>query len=223
VRILIVGGGKSAEEVVRSIDLKENQVYIVEVNPERKQELMSKYDVVVIGRDARDPSLYTSEIDLSQIDMVLALTDSDEINVFVLAIAKIYNVPHRIARVSDKKVAELIRQLELGVPIAQPCIVSSLIKNYIETVTSSSRLASFSIGDNTYFIHLVTTSEADLSVGGKIEDLERRAQETGVFLKVLLLFDGEKLRVPEPSEEVKAGYQLIILSSAEDIDRVVKG
>jgi len=223
VRILIVGGGKSAEEVLRSIDLKKNQVYIVEVNPERKQELMSKYDVVIIGRDAREPSLYTSEIDMSQIDMVLALTGSDEINVFVLAIAKIYNVPHRMAKVSDRKVAELIRQLELGVPIAQPCIVSSFIKNYIETVTSSSQLASFSIGDNTYFIHLVTTSEADISVGGKIEDLERRAQETGVFLKVLLLFDGGKLRVPEPDEEVKAGYQLIILSSAEDIDRIVKG
>jgi len=224
-RILIVGGGKTAEEVIKSLDLKKNTVYVVETRPERREAIMSKYDVVVISKDARDPSLYANDINMGQIDMVLALTDSDETNILVLAISKIYNVPHRIARVNDRQLAELVRQLGLGIPITQPCMIASLISNYISTISNSVELTSFTVGESTYYIHLVTIAETDYSAGSKVEELERRASENGVFLKVLLIFDNESFRVPKSDEEIKPGYQLIILSSAgrDSVDEIIKG
>lgn len=222
-RILIVGGGRVAEELIKSIDPRKNQIYIVEKNPERRQELMSKYDVFVVGKDATDVSLYASDVKMDQIDMVLALTNNDEVNILVLAIAKIYNVPYRIARVNDRKIAELVRELGLGVPVTQPSITASMIKNYITAITSSVELTSLSFGEKTYYVQLLTISETDYAAGMKIEDLERQAMERGAILKVLLVFDGEGFKPPNPSEEVKPGYQLIVLSSVIDIERIVKG
>ncbi len=222
-RILIVGGGKVAEELIKHIDPRKNQVYIVEKNPERRQELMSKYDVFIIGKDATDVSLYTSDVKMDQIDMVLALTNNDEVNILVLAIAKIYNVPYRIARVNDHKIAELVRELGLGIPISQPSITASMIKNYITAITSSVELTNINLGNRKYYIYLLTVSETDFAAGIKIEDLERQAMERGVILKILLVFNGEEFKPPEPSEEIKPGYQIIVLSSAVDVEKIVKG
>ncbi len=222
-RILIVGGGKVAEELIKHIDPKKNQVYIVEKNPERRQELMSKYDVFIVGKDATDVSLYASDVRMDQIDMVLALTNNDEVNILVLAIAKIYNVPYRIARVNDHKIAELVRELGLGIPISQPSITASMIKNYIIAITSSVELTNINLGNRTYYVYLLTVSETDFAAGMKIEDLERQAMERGVILKILLVFNGEEFKPPEPSEEIKPGYQIIVLSSAVDVEKIVKG
>lgn len=222
-RILIVGGGKVAEELLKHIDPKKNQIYIVEKNPERRQVLMSKYDVFIIGKDASDVSLYASDVKLEQIDMVLALTNNDEVNILVLAIAKIYNVPYRIARVSDRKIAEVVRELGLGIPLSQPSIIASMIKNYLTAITTSLKLTSINLDGRNYHVYLLTISETDFASGMKIHDLERQAIEQGVIIKVLLVFNGEEFIQPNPDEELKPGYQILVLSSAPNVEKIIKG
>lgn len=217
-RILIVGGGKVAEELLNFIDLKKHQVYLVEKNLDRRQELMSKFDVFVIGKDATDVSLYASDINMEQIDMVIALTSSDEVNLLVLAIAKIYDVPHRIARVTDRRIADLIRELGLGIPISQPSIIASTIRNYMIATTSSLELTSFNIGKNIYYLYLVSLAETDFAAGTKLNDLNLPED-----VRVLLVFDGISFKPPSENEELKPGYQLIVLSSTKDVERYFKG
>jgi trk system potassium uptake protein TrkA len=127
-RILIVGGGDVAEELIKSVDLRRNEVIVVDSESDRCRELSSKYDINVVNKDATDVSLYTSEVSMTDIDSVISLTDKDETNLFVLSIAKVYNVPIRITRVNDPKVAELVLKLGLGVPIISPSITANMIK-----------------------------------------------------------------------------------------------
>ncbi|MET1159840.1 MAG: TrkA family potassium uptake protein [Thermoprotei archaeon] len=221
-KILLVGGGKVAEELLNQIDPKKHQVYVVEKDPERRQELMSKFDVYVIGKDATDISLYTSDIKLDQIDMVIALTSNDEVNLLVLAIAKIYEVPYRIARVTNKKIAELIRSLGLGMPISQPSIVASTIKNYIDAMISALELAAIQLGSGNkkeeYKLYVITVTENDIVNGVKIGRLEL-PEDTNI----ILVFDGEGFKPPDPELELKAGYQLIVLSKLDNIESYFKG
>lgn len=219
-KTLIIGGGKTTEELLKRLDLRKNQVVIVEKNPERRQEIMSNFDVIVIGKDASDPSLYTNDIKIDQYDCVIALTDNDEVNILSLAIAKMHNVKYRIARVSDPRIAELIERLELGTPVTQPSVVASIIKNYLFMPVNSVELTRFKIGEVEYYIHQVTALPNDEITGRKISDIEARGE--GGLIKVLLIFDGEKFRPPSPEDEVKPGNQLIILSSFENIDSVIR-
>lgn len=222
-RILIIGGGKATEELLKRLDLRKNQVTIVEKNPERRQEIMSNFDVVVIGKDASDPSLYTSDIKINEFDAIIALTDSDEVNMLSLAIARMHESKSqfRIANASDRKIADLIRHLQIGVPIIQPSVVASMIINYLFTIKNPLELARFKIGETDYYIYYVTIAESDKANGRKVSEIEKEP-ETGL-LKILMIFDGEFFRPPSPDDDIKAGYQLVILSSLENINEYIKG
>ena len=215
-RILIVGGGDVAEELIKSVDLRRNEVIVVDSESDRCRELSSKYDINVVNKDATDVSLYTSEVSMTDIDSVISLTDKDETNLFVLSIAKVYNVPIRITRVNDPKVAELVLKLGLGVPIISPSITANMIKNYIDSVRSPKLLTEF----EDFKLYLVSISETDKVVNKAIKDIELPPDT-----RILLIFDGSKLYPPKGEEVLVSGYQLIILSKAseDELSSYLKG
>ncbi|MCD6301200.1 MAG: NAD-binding protein [Staphylothermus sp.] len=213
-KILIVGGGKVAEELLRKIDLKKHQVYVVEKDPVRRQYISSNFDVYVIGKDATDVSLYTTDLQMDQIDMVIALTGSNEVNLLVLAIAKLYNVPHRIGKVTDHRIADLLYELGLGIPVSQSSVVASIINNYLESVTNMLYLGS--IGE--YNLFLISLSETDIAVRSKIKELNLPED-----IKILLVFDGRDYKSPIDDLELKPGYQLLVLSKVREIEKYFKG
>ena len=213
-KILIVGGGSVTEELLRVIDLKRNQVVIVEKNTSRCTDISSKYDVLVINKDATDASVYTADISMSELDVVLALTDKDEVNIFTLTIAKLYRIPFRLARVRNPRVAELIRELGLGVPITSPSIIADLVRNFLESVGAPTLLAEF----NEYKMYRVTISETDKVVNKKIEELNLPED-----IRVILVFDGSSLKPPEKNLRLLNGYQLIVLTKSTDVLKLFKG
>jgi trk system potassium uptake protein TrkA len=213
-RILIVGGGKVAEYLLSYIDLREHQVYLVERDPDRRAELSSKYDIFVIGKDATDVTLYTSDLEMDSIDAVLALTGSDETNIFTLAIAKLYNIPYRIAKVSDPRLADLLYELGLGTPITQPSLIASFINSYLSSVVSMHPLM---VGGD-YSVYLISIAETDPVSRMQIKDL--KLPET---VKILLLFDGKTLRPPLPDDRLLPGFQLVVLSREKDTEKYFKG
>ncbi|MEM1601577.1 MAG: NAD-binding protein [Sulfolobales archaeon] len=215
-RILIVGGSNVAEEFLRSIDLRRNEVTVVDSDSSKCKEISSKFDVYVINKDATDVSLYTSEISISDIDSVIALTDRDETNVFVLSIAKAYNIPIRIAKVSDPKVAELLIKLGLGIPIVSPSLTATMIKTYIDSVRGPQLLAEY----GTLKLYVISLSETDKVVNKALKDVELPENT-----KVVLVFDGSKIYPPDEDTVLLNGYQLIVLTNAseDDISRYFKG
>jgi trk system potassium uptake protein TrkA len=215
-RILIVGGGDVAEELIKSVDLRRNEVIVVDSESDRCRELSSKYDINVVNKNATDVSLYTSEVSMTDIDSVISLTDKDETNLFVLSIAKVYNVPIRITRVNDPRVAELVLKLGLGVPIISPSITANMIKNYIDSVRSPKLLTEF----EDFKLYLVSISETDKVVNKAIKDVELPPDT-----RILLIFDGSKLYPPKGEEVLVSGYQLIILSKAseDELSSYLKG
>ena len=213
-RILIIGGGAVAEELLSKLDLKKHEVIVVERDPVRRKDLALKYDVVVIDRDATDVSLYTSDVRMDEIDVVIALTGRNEINLFALAIARMYNIPFRIAKVTDIRIAELLQRLGLGVPISQPSLVASMIASYLDSILEPSRLGK--IGDS--YIYIITLAETDKAVERKIGDLNLPDD-----IKIVTIFDGTKIFFPSPDTVLRSGYQLLILSRSPDITRYFKG
>lgn len=215
-RILIVGGSNVAEEFLRSIDLRRNEVTVVDSDSNRCKELSSMFDVYVINKDATDVSLYTSELTISDVDSVIALTDRDETNIFVLSVAKAYNIPIRIAKVSDPKIAELIIKLGLGIPIVSPSLTASMIKTYIDSVRGPKLLTEY----GELKLYVLSISETDKVVNKPLKDVELPPNT-----KILLVFDGSRIYPPDEDVVLLNGYQLIILSGVgeEEVSSYLKG
>ncbi|MCS7109021.1 MAG: NAD-binding protein [Sulfolobales archaeon] len=215
-RILIVGGSNVAEEFLKNIDLRRNEVTIVDSDSDRCKELSSMFDVYVINKDATDFSLYTSDVNVSDVDSVIALTDRDETNIFVLSVAKAYNIPIRIAKVSDPKIAELIIKLGLGVPIVSPSLTASMIKTFIDSVRGPRLLVEY----GGFKLYVLSVSETDKAANKSLKEVELPPNT-----KIMLIFDGSKIYPPDEDTVLLNGYQLIILtnSSEDELSSYLKG
>ncbi|MEM2077781.1 MAG: NAD-binding protein [Thermosphaera sp.] len=214
-KILIAGGGEFAENLIRMLNPRENEIIVIEKDEARKRELESRYDILVINKNATDVEVYTNEVKMDEIDAVLALTNSDEINLLVLAIAKLHNIPIRIGRFAEEKIGELVRELQLGIPITQPKVLANLVANYISSVLTPLYLGKVGLFD----LYLLGVSEGDRAAGSKIVDLEMD-ERVG---KIILMFDGVGFKVPTGEEVLKPGDILFILSSGNEFVRYIKG
>lgn len=205
-----------AEEFLKNIDLRRNEVTIVDSDSNRCKELSSMFDVYVINKDATDFSLYTSDVNVSDVDSVIALTDRDETNIFVLSVAKAYNIPIRIAKVSDPKIAELIIKLGLGIPIVSPSLTASMIKTFIDSVRGPRLLVEY----GGFKLYVLSVSETDKAANKSIKEVELPPNT-----KIMLIFDGSKIYPPDEDTVLLNGYQLIILtnSSEDELSSYLKG
>jgi trk system potassium uptake protein TrkA len=215
---LIAGGGGTVEALLRDPSFRElvDQVVVIESDPKRRVELERLSDVLVIEGDASDASVYDN-INMGEIDAVLALTNRDEVNFLVLAIASQYKVPIRIGVFKEQKIAEIVKNLKLGIPIVRPAIISGEIKRILSTLRSPMELCSTPIGE--YKIYLVTVHEDDLAAGVKVEELN--LEEDDAY--ILFIHNGGKLIPPGRNVEIQPGYSLFILARDEKFLAKIKG
>lgn len=104
-KIIVVGAGKVGYSVAQRLVKDEHDVYVIEQSPERIKNLENSLDVSLVqGNGSSLPLL--REIGMEDVGMLIAVTDSDEVNLLACAVAKIGGIPRTIARVRDKEYLE---------------------------------------------------------------------------------------------------------------------
>ena len=85
-RILIIGAGDTGRHLAKMLSGKGNEVIVVDKDKDKCKLVAEEADVLAINKDATDLSLY-EEVDLRKLDVMVAATDKDEVNLFVALIA----------------------------------------------------------------------------------------------------------------------------------------
>jgi len=109
-KLLIVGGGDTAEILLSDPAFREitEEVVVIEKDSRRRSVFEKLGDVFFIEGDVINLPLH-EYVNLREINAVFALTDRDEINFLVLAMASIYEVPIRIGIFRSKHVADIVK------------------------------------------------------------------------------------------------------------------
>lgn len=217
-KILIVGGGKDAEELLSRLDLRKNSVVVIEKNPDRRKDIMSRFDVIVIGRDATDSSIYTKEINVNDVDAIVALTDDDETNIFITALGKLMKIPYRICKLKEPEKEKLVRELELGIPISRDYVVSYIIETYLKSLKEPIKIGEVGFNSDTFHIYVYTIPEESTLNRKALIDV-KNVFKTVVFL---LVFDGKKFFVPDENYVFQTGDQLIFMVKDESVVKKIE-
>ncbi len=215
-KVLIAGGGEFAENLIKFLGTRDHEIVVIERDEARVKELESHYDVVVLRGDATDADIYSREISMEDITAALALTNRDEVNLLVLAVAKASNVPIRIGRFSHEKVAEMAQKLGLGIPVTQPRFLASFVAYYLEAIARPRLLGR--VGD--FNLYVVGIAEGDRAAGSTIRDLELTSPEKGA---AILIINGSGIRFPSEDEVLKPGDLLFVLAPDEGFVERIKG
>lgn len=101
-KIVVVGAGKVGYSLAQRLVQDEHDVYVIEKSPERIKNLENTLDVYLVQGNGSSISLL-QEIGIDDIGMLIAVTDSDEVNILACMIGKAAGIPKTIARVRDSE------------------------------------------------------------------------------------------------------------------------
>lgn len=133
-KIIILGAGQVGGTLAENLVGENNDITIVDKDPERLRELQDKYDLRVVQGFASHPKTLR-DAGAQDADMLVAVTNSDETNMIACQIAfSLFNTPNRVARIRSPEYLKEKEQLfqSDAVPVDHLIAPEELVTGYIE-------------------------------------------------------------------------------------------
>jgi trk/ktr system potassium uptake protein len=100
-KVVIIGGGETGFHLAERLSLENNDVVLIEQNPERVALARQEFDIQVILGEGSSPSVL-KQAGVENAQMVVAVTTSDEVNMIACLIATdLGQVPVKVARIRN--------------------------------------------------------------------------------------------------------------------------
>jgi trk system potassium uptake protein TrkA len=115
-RIVIVGAGVVGTTIAERLSEEHHNVVLIERSPDKAREISESLDIqVVTGNGCSLPVLREAALDRA--DLLLAVTDSDEVNMITALVAGTsFEVPLKVIRLRSQEYLENIRELARAWP-----------------------------------------------------------------------------------------------------------
>ena len=105
-KIAVLGGGQVGASVAKILTDDGNDITLVDNNASVLEDLQEDNDIKTIQGNASSPSVL-NQVELSDCDILIATTASDEVNLVSCHLAKkMFNVPNVIARLRNAEYRE---------------------------------------------------------------------------------------------------------------------
>ena len=217
-KILILGAGQVGSSAADHLSREEaNEVTVVDTRPEVLRELQDRLDIrTVVGHAAHPEVLERAGAD--DADIVVALTDTDEINMIACQVAyTVFNTSTKIARIRS---AEYMRSTKLfsndAIPIDVRISPEQLVCEYIEQLIlypGTSQVLDFADGR----VRLVgARADRDgLLVGQRIATLKEHIPNTEA--RIAAIYRDGKAILPEGDTVIQEGDEVFFIADRKDI------
>jgi trk system potassium uptake protein len=105
-KILILGAGRVGESVAESLVSEQNDITVIDVDPQRLAVLQDRLDLRGVAGNGIQPSVLR-DAGAEDADMLIACAPMDETNLVACKVAhEVFNIPTRIARVRSPEFAD---------------------------------------------------------------------------------------------------------------------
>ena len=219
--IVILGAGQVGSSLARNLAVEDNDITIIDTDAMALRELREKLDINTRIGEASHPNVL-EQANVNDADMVIAVTNSDEINMMACQIAySLFRTPTRIARV---RASGYLDHPELFSPELIPVDVlispEQLITNYIYRLISNpgtTQVLDFANG-KVRLVAVKAHHEGPL-VGHELKDINEHLPE--VKVRVAAIFRNDKSIKPTGNTIIEANDELFVIASAQHIRAVV--
>lgn len=115
-RIVIVGAGGVGSHLAERLSLEGQDVIVIDNDPAHVEDLQSSLDALVVHGNGASPAVLEMA-GISKADLLIAVTNSDAVNILACNAAARLGVPRKIARVADPALRGELEVLGVDVPI----------------------------------------------------------------------------------------------------------
>jgi trk system potassium uptake protein TrkA len=217
-KILILGAGQVGSSAAYHLSREEaNEVTIVDRRPEVLRELQDRLDIRTVVGHAAYPDVL-DRAGAHDVDIVVALTDSDETNMVACQVAyTVFHTPTKIARIRS---ADYMNAKQLftqdAIPIDVRISPEQLVCEYIEQLIlypGASQVLDFAGGK----VRLVgARADRDgLLVGQKISTLKEHIPNTEG--RIAAIYRDGKAMLPDGDTVIQEGDEVFFIADRKDI------
>jgi len=166
-RIMLLGGGRTAEILAERLTARGVKVVIVERNPERARILAENLgEALILEGDIADADLL-EEADIGRYDMVVALTGEDDANILACLYAKSVGAGETVAVVHRLALLSLLGQAGIDVALSPRTATANGVLRFVRGDVAA--VATFLQGDAEVIeLEIAPDSPAD---GALVKDL----------------------------------------------------
>ncbi|OWZ84990.1 Trk system potassium transporter TrkA [Natranaerobius trueperi] len=104
-RVIIVGGGTIGVELARKLSEKDQDVVLIEKSSEKISKISRNLDIMLVQGNGASFKIL-EQAGISQADLLIAVTEIDEVNIIACMLAKGYDVNKTVARIRNPEYTE---------------------------------------------------------------------------------------------------------------------
>jgi len=112
--MIIVGAGSIGTSLIDIAVKEKNNVVVIDSNAERAREISTKYDITVLSGNATAAETLR-EAGAERADALIVTTSDDAVNLMVVSIATVLEIPSIVSIVNDEEHADFFRKLGANV------------------------------------------------------------------------------------------------------------
>jgi trk system potassium uptake protein TrkA len=221
-KILILGAGQVGTTAAYSLAREEaNEVTIVDRDPEVLRELQDRLDVRTVVGHAAYPEVL-ERAGANDADMIIALTDSDEINMVACEIAyALFRTPTKIARIRAAEYTARERLFATGALAVDVAISpEELVTDHIgELIRFPGALQVLEFADGKVRLVAAKAHEGGALVGHPLRELPKHIPN--VESRVVAIYRGGQGIIPDGDTIVERGDEVFFIAARKDIRTVL--
>ena len=131
-KAIIVGGGKVGYYLVKTLKGNRVDITLIEKDPVVAARISEELDIDVVCGDGSDLEVL-NECDIRHVELIAAVTGSDEENLVVCQIAKIrFHVAKTIARINNPKNIAMFKALGVDKTVCSTEVIANLIEYEVD-------------------------------------------------------------------------------------------
>jgi trk system potassium uptake protein len=207
--ILIVGGGNIGFALARELENTRYNVKLIEKDPQRCQIISAKLHRAIVLQGFATDQKFLEQENIGAMDMIIALTWDEEINILSCLLAKRLGAKKTIARVNKFSYIPLVHSIGID-HIVSPRL--SAINSIFPYIHRGQVISMVSIrGKEAEVLEAIAMPNSEI-VGVPLKSIK--------FLKealILYILRGEKFLIPDGDTVVNPDDRIIILSKGENV------
>jgi len=220
--IIILGAGQVGSTVATELAKEEsNEITVIDTDQQILSELQDRLDLRTICGNGSYPGLL-EDAGADDADMMIALTNSDEINMIACQIASsIFHTPTKIARIRSP---EYLRRpglfAEESIPVDVIISPESLVTEYIyHLIEHPSAMQVFDFAEGRVQLVAVKAYDDGLMVGRELKTMSEVVPK--VDMRVAAIFREGQSIMPSAECVIEAGDEVFFLAAREHIPTVI--
>ena len=217
-KAIIIGAGKVGFSIAQLLSKEDHDVVIIEQSSERQEILEETLDVQVIGGSGSSTSVLEAA-GVRSADMLLAVTEHDELNMVACLLGKKYGVKTTVARVRNPEYLE-VRDFDFKEAIGIDLIINPERVTALEIAKIVSHPEAMNV--DFYAMGKVQMLELEIKkqsplVGKKIKELD-----TAIPYNIVCIEHQQKILVPWGEDILHEGDRIHLMARTNEMREVEK-